>query len=136
MLTVKLRRAENANGLGTVFKVTTNGSLTSLIRFSRTNGYLPLAELTLGNDGRFYGTTEGGGSGDDGTVFTVTTNGTLTTLVSFTDTNYEPHAGLALGIDGSLYDSSYYGGNIDSAHLSGLGSVFKLQPNGTLVTLA
>ena len=70
---------------GTVFKVTTNGTLTTLVSFNCTNGANPHAALTLGNDGNFYGTTANGGSSSsiDGTVFKVTTNGTLTTLVSF-----------------------------------------------------
>ena len=56
-------------GIGTVFKMTTNGTLTTLVSFNGTNGAVPVAALTLGIDGNFYGTTEGGGSSDTGTVF-------------------------------------------------------------------
>src|ERR1019366_5617524 len=38
---------------GTVFKVTTNGALTSLISLNGTNGMNPEAALMLGNDGNF-----------------------------------------------------------------------------------
>ena len=48
--------------MGTVFKVTTNGTLTTLVSFNGTNGAYPHAGLTLGNDGNFYGTTSQGGS--------------------------------------------------------------------------
>jgi uncharacterized repeat protein (TIGR03803 family) len=57
------------NGMGTVFKVTTAGTLTTLYSFSGNDGASPQAALTLGRDGNFYGTTAGGGSSDDGTVF-------------------------------------------------------------------
>jgi len=42
---------------GTVFMVTTNGTLTTLVSLAYTNGAQPGAALTLGNDGNFYGTT-------------------------------------------------------------------------------
>ena len=40
-----------------MFKVTTNGTLTTLVSFNGTNGANPGAALTLGTDGNFYGTT-------------------------------------------------------------------------------
>ena len=62
--TARLRAATNDawHGMGTVFKVTTNGTLTTLVSFNHTNGANPHAALTLGNDGNFYGTTAYGGS--------------------------------------------------------------------------
>src|SRR4030095_14685530 len=45
-----------ANGLGTVFRITTNGVFTSLVLFQRTNGSNPQAPLVLGKDGNLYGT--------------------------------------------------------------------------------
>ena len=44
------------HGYGTVFRATTNGTLTVLDSFSGTNGVNPSA-LLLGTDGNFYGTT-------------------------------------------------------------------------------
>ena len=117
-------------GLGTVFKVTTNGTLTTLVAFKGTNGVEPFAGLTLGTDGNFYGTTSGGGSSDDGTVFKVTTNGTLTTLVNFNGNGAYPSAALTLGLDGNFYGTTEEGGS------SGDGTVFKVTTNGTLTTLA
>jgi len=82
---------------GTLFKMTPNGTLTTLVNFNGTNGANPLAALTLGPDGNFYGTTEYGGNTignaslnaglGGGTVFQVTTSGTLITLVNFAATN-------------------------------------------------
>jgi hypothetical protein len=68
-------------------------TIQTLCSFDFTNGAYPIAALTLGADGNFYGATEGSGStnstfqGGMGTVFQVTTNGALTTLVSFNFSN-------------------------------------------------
>ena len=121
------------NGFGTIFRVTTNGLLSPLFWFSYTNGAYPLAELTLGNNGNFYGTTAGGSGA--GTVFMVTTNGVLSTLVSFPGPHASPHAGLAYGADGNFYGSTYYGGNTSQMYPNGLGTIFKMTPNGTLTTV-
>src|SRR2546425_596550 len=55
---------------GTVFKITPDGTFTSLFSFNGTNGSRPLANLVQGRDGNFYGTTSQGGVNYDGsTVF-------------------------------------------------------------------
>lgn len=56
------------NGWGAVFCLTTNGTLTTLANFYYTNGVNPLAGLTLGADGYFYGTANYGGMADPSTV--------------------------------------------------------------------
>ena len=51
------------NGLGTVFKLTPGGVLTTLVEFTGTAGSnlgeYPSAGLVQGRDGNFYGTTAG-----------------------------------------------------------------------------
>jgi uncharacterized repeat protein (TIGR03803 family) len=118
------------SGHGTAFKVTINGTLTTLVSFNSTNGANPSAPLTLGNDGNFYGTTYYGGSNDYGTVFKMTTNGALTTLVSFNGkpNGSNPGAALTLGKDGNLYGTT-------GGYYSGYGTVFKVTTNGALTTL-
>src|SRR5262245_29490101 len=73
--------------LGTVFKFSTNGTITTLVSFNGTNGSHPVATLIQGNDGWFYGTTSYGGANNKGTVFKVATNGVLTTVASFNGLN-------------------------------------------------
>ena len=116
-----------SNNYGTVFKVTTNGSLTTLATFNSTNGANPNGSLTLGPDGSFYGTTSGGGITNStysvgmGTVFKVTTNGSLTTVVAFNMTNgVWPGGPLTLETDGSFYGTTPNGGS------NNYGTVFRL----------
>ena len=127
----------NPSGYGTVFKVTTNGTLTTLVAFNGSNGSFPKGGLTQGNDGNFYGATVNGGSSGYGTLFKMTTNGTLTTLVSFSNTNgANPSSALTLGSDGNFYGTTEQGGITNSTYPSGYGTVFKVTTNGALTTLA
>jgi uncharacterized repeat protein (TIGR03803 family) len=121
--------------MGTVFRVTTNGAVTTLVSFAITNGFYPYAALTLGNDGDFYGTTAFGGHTDlnngngYGTVFKVTVNGTLTTLVSFSGTDgASPHAPLTPDNDGNFYGTTSGGGGMTNYPIfsGGMGTVFRL----------
>jgi len=120
------------NNLGTVFKISTNGVLTSLYSFTGTNdGANPYSVLVQGSDGNFYGTTHGGGTNNLGTVFKISTNGALASLYSFTGGNDGafPNAELAQGNDGNFYGTTYGGGT------NNLGTVFKISANGVLVSL-
>ena len=127
-----------ANGDGTVFKITSSGTLTTLYSFcSQTNcsdGTSPFAGLVQGSDGNFYGTTSGGGAKSYGTVFKMTSTGALTTLYSFcsqsgcSDGSF-PEAGLVQGSDGNFY------GTTDEGGTNGDGTVFKITSSGTLTTL-
>jgi uncharacterized repeat protein (TIGR03803 family) len=123
-------------GLGTVFRVTTNGVLTTLVSFDDTNGAFPSAGLTLDPDGNFYGTTADGGDFGVGTVFRVMTNGSLTTLASFHRTNGAyPQAALTLGSDGNFYGTANGGGITNLTTPYGYGTVFQVTTNGVLTTL-
>lgn len=116
--------------LGTVFKITPSGTLTTLHTFVGSDGAQPYAGLATGTDGNFYGTTGYGGAGGDGTVFKITPSGTLTTLHSFAGTDgANSYADLAVGTDGNFYGTTYYGGS------SNYGTVFQITPSGTLTTL-
>jgi uncharacterized repeat protein (TIGR03803 family) len=119
-----------AGGYGTVFSLTTNGTLAILASFDSSNGAFPGAGVIQGADGNLYGTTAEGGSNGFGTIFSLTTNGTLTTLFSFDFTNgSNPEASLMQGTDGNFYGTTSSGG------VGGQGTVFRITTNGTLTTL-
>lgn len=123
---------------GSVFRMSPDGVLTTLIEFSNNGpsnkGSYPASGLVEGEDGVFYGTTEEGGANNCGTVFKVTSSGLLSTLVEFTGNNTSnkgkgPTAALVLGSDGNFYGTTAKGGASD------LGTVFRMTAGGVLTTL-
>ncbi len=58
-----------SGGCGTIFKITPNGTLTTLHSFGGTDGAGPYGGLIQASDGNFYGTTAYGGANGYGTVF-------------------------------------------------------------------
>jgi uncharacterized repeat protein (TIGR03803 family) len=133
-------------GCGTVFEITTSGTLTTLHSFDGADGDQPWAGLVQASNGDFYGTTlEGGANSNDpcasngfngcGTVFEITPSGTLTTLHNFCSTSNcpdgsNPYAGLVQATDGNLYGTTNAGGANDN-----VGTAFKITPSGALTTL-
>ena len=122
------------NNEGTVFKITTAGTLTTLHSFDGADGALPAGWLVQGTDGNFYGTTVTGGAENGSTIFKISPAGTLTTIYSFCG---QPscvdgdgvYAGLVQGTDGNFYGTTLGGGaNYD-------GTVFGITPGGSLTTL-
>lgn len=116
-------RAGGTSSLGTVFKSTPAGAMTTLYNFSGPDGSHPYGGLTLGTDGNFYGTASAGGANGFGTIFKITPTGVLTTLHSFTGSDgYTPYAPPVLGKNGSYYGVNF-GGTAYSITSSG---TFKL----------
>ncbi len=121
---------EDGGDDGTIFKLTPNGTLTTLHALTRGEGGGPRSGLLLASDGNFYGTTEFNGVHEYGTVFRVALDGTLTVLYAFNRTDgAEPVGGLVEGRDGNFYGTT----SADGA--AGAGTVFKMTPDGTLTTL-
>jgi len=93
---------ETAGGCGTIFKITPDGTLTTLYTFGTTptDGVVPGAGLIQANDGNLYGTTTSGGMGGClnlektmtagcGTIFRIAPSGSYTTLYRF-GANFQP----------------------------------------------
>ncbi|MGB8169123.1 MAG: choice-of-anchor tandem repeat GloVer-containing protein, partial [Chthoniobacteraceae bacterium] len=130
--------AGGANDLGTIFKVTTDGVLTTLVELTGNGagnkGSSPDAALIQGIDGKFYGTTSKGGASDLGTVFAVTSGGALTTLVEFSgnlagNKGAFPYTALIQDAGGTFYGTTSKGG------VKNLGTVFSMTAGGALTTL-
>jgi uncharacterized repeat protein (TIGR03803 family) len=130
--------AGGANRGGTVFSITSSGTLTTLYSFcalySCMDGELPYAGLIEATNGNFYGTTFSGGANGGGTVFEITSAGVLTTLYSFcsqtdcADGGF-PDAPLVQATDGNFYGTTSAGGT------GAAGTVFMITPAGVLSTL-
>jgi uncharacterized repeat protein (TIGR03803 family) len=123
----------SGNGCGTVFKITSDGTLTTLHIFDSTDGANPIAGLVQATDGNFYGTTYAGGTSDWGTVFKITPSGTLTTLHSFDLADgAQPYGPLAQATRGDFYGTTTQGGaNSDGTAFSltmGLGPFVEARP--------
>ncbi len=127
----------NAGSEGTVFKVTTNGALTTLVSFNGNNGAHPQTSLLRDDDGNFYGTTVNGGTnGGWGTVFKMTPDGTLTTLLSFNGTNGAAPLSPPVRAAGCLYGTTSSGGiGFNGAPYTGYGTVYQIAPDGSFTTL-
>jgi len=126
------------NNGGTVFRITAQGSLTTLYSFCALpnciDGENPNAGLVLATDGNFYGTTLIGGGNGGGVVFELTPDGTLATLYSFCaqpscSDGDNPGAALLQATDGNLYGTTASGG------LGGRGTVFRVSTGGELTTV-
>lgn len=115
-------------GYGTVFQMTTAGNLTTLYNFCSlgvggpcSDGSEPVAGLTLGADGNFYGSTSTGGvsnycneSSRCGTTFKLTSNGALTTLSDFCNQircsdGENPLGTQVQGVNGVFYGTTSFG---------------------------
>jgi uncharacterized repeat protein (TIGR03803 family) len=117
---------------GTVFKISTAGKLKTLYIFCTDGepclyGAKPLGGLSLGSNGKFYGTASLGGSPGDGTVFQITTAGKLTWLYDFgTTTNgSQPWAAPILASNGLLYGTTSIGGSANE------GTIYEMTTKGT-----
>ena len=101
---------------GTIFKLSTNGDLTTLHTFGETtnwdgssyDGRQPLS-ITWGPDGMLYGLTYDDGGNDGGTVFRISTTGDFETVVWFNPaTGKTSTVGyLVVGSDNNLYGTTY-----------------------------
>ena len=130
--------------IGTVFKITPAGALTTLHAFCATGdcrtAHIPLAPVLASANGDLYGTTLGGGlyNCNDcfpeypgcGTIFKIAPNGAFTTLYNFCSQancadGMQPSAPLIRGSNGDIYGTTAHGGAYGD-----YGTVFQLSSNG------
>jgi uncharacterized repeat protein (TIGR03803 family) len=116
-----------------VFRISTNGTFTSLVRFGKANGYGPSA-LVQGVDGNFYGTANSGGTNNVGTIFKVTPSGKFTKILDFDIVHGAyPEGPLIIGADGNFYGATGTGGYGCGA--TACGTIFKVTPAGALTVV-
>ena len=116
-------------GMGTVYKVTASGNLTTLHSFDSAEGGNPESPLIQSADGNFYGTTYMGGVNQLGGVYKITPSGEFSELHSFDGNDGAFPNNLVLGNDGNFYGTTYDGGA--GSH----GVVFKITPAGVFAVL-
>jgi uncharacterized repeat protein (TIGR03803 family) len=124
---------------GTVFKITTSGTLTSVYSFPslgafntqgqaiNATGANPRAGLLLAADGNFYGTAYQGGPAGNGTVFRMTPAGDVTVVHSFTGPSFGgalPLSDVTQDAAGNLYGTTEFGGYLNQ------GTAWRISPSG------
>lgn len=127
-----LTSSGGTSGFGTAYKLTSGGVLTTLVSFGDTNRRWPIGKMLQASDGNLYGLCD-----SPEQVFKLTLGGTLTTLAGFgTNANSGdyPNGGLIEANDGNFYGTTAYGG-ISSEGVVGMGTVFKITPQGNITTL-
>jgi uncharacterized repeat protein (TIGR03803 family) len=106
-------------GCGVIYKITTQGMITSIYDFGGTTGPGP-SQLALGTDGYFYGAAA------NGEVFKVNPQGSLEVLANVEG---DPQGPLVEFSNGDFYGTTSEGGNNNA------GTVFKITPEGGLTIL-
>jgi uncharacterized repeat protein (TIGR03803 family) len=118
------------HGNGTVFKLSTGGTLTTIYSFCADPNCSDGAEptgLMQAADGNFYGTTLYGGGAGIGTIFEII-DGNLTTIhksshAAAPSYGANPSAGVMQAADGSFHGTTIYGGTSSNCS-DGCGTVF------------
>jgi uncharacterized repeat protein (TIGR03803 family) len=130
-----------AEGCGTIFKITLSGAFSTLYAFCTQgdcpDGAAPYDALTQATDKNLYGTThDAGANSNGGTIFVYDpVNGTLNTLYSFCSVancadGADPYGGALLqATDGNFYGATSHGGAYDNCATNGnpgCGTIFSL----------
>lgn len=110
-----------AYNLGTVFRITATGQLTTLHTFDDADGANPNSAPIQASDGNFYGVATGGGPSSGGTIYEITSAGVFSALYSFcifSGCTGENPVTLWQATDGAFIGTTQTGG------ADGFGSVF------------
>jgi uncharacterized repeat protein (TIGR03803 family) len=127
-----LQATEGAGFVGSIFKATPSGNVTTIYSFTGgSDGGFPQDHLVQGSDGSFYGVTLRTAAGGNGTIFKVDASGNFTLLYSFTGSldGARPYGGLVQGSDGYFY------GTASQAGANGYGTIFRIDASGNFTLL-
>ncbi len=128
-----MTRAGGTGELGTVFKMSRDGTITTLVHFTGTTGATrgagPVGALVVAGE-TLYGVTAEGGASNMGTIFKSSLTGEWSLMTEFTGVagvrpGAHPAGGLALHTDGFLYGTTEFGGTVD------FGTLFKISRTPT-----
>lgn len=135
-------------GCGTVFKIASDGTFSTLYSFKGINsggndGNFPLSTLIEDDAGNLYGTTWSGGVSLDrscngcGTIFKIDPEGAETVLYTFPGGagGQQPEGGVVRDAQGNLYGTAYGGGDLHCQKHVGCGIAYKLTPDGTFTVI-
>lgn len=117
-----------ANGNGQIYKLASDGTgFTDLFDFDSSTGQTPALSLTLGLDGKLYGSTSSGGANNMGTLFSIEKDGTgYQKIYDFTVADGSiTNPQLMQDGFGTLYGTTAYGG----PHHAGV--IFRIRTDGT-----
>ena len=133
----KLYGMTSVGGIGNYGVVFSFGPSTSaytkLKDFEATNGRDPVGSLVQASDGKLYGMTNVGGSGNNGVIFSFNpSTSTYTKLKDFDGMNgRNPNGSLMQASDGKLYGMTSAGG---SSAYNGYGVIFSFDPVSSTYT--
>ncbi len=134
-------RGGGANNEGSVFKITTGGTLTTIYSFCSVagcpDGEQPWGPLFQASNGDLYGMTNFDGPNSGwGTIFKLTLTGKLTTIagLSYTPGGNMPVSGLIQDGTGDLYGTTPTGGGNGGCTYD-CGTVFKITAAGKITYL-
>ena len=128
----------DASGFGNqggIYRITSAGGFKLLTGFTCTSavGCSPSIGLTVGTNGKLYGTTSGGGANDDGFIFSMTTAGKDATALHVNNYSTEGGNGTGGGGQDSLNvilqgsDGNFYGANSGGGS-GNQGGLYQLTP--------
>lgn len=131
-----------AKGCGTVYRITTQGALTTLYRFKGPpDSCFPQAAITVDAADNIYGTASGGcGLNTFGNVFRIGPDGAMAVLHKFRGgrDSAQPAAPPVMDAAGNLFGTTIYGGSHDCGwriNGPGCGLVYKIASDGTYSVL-
>ena len=131
-------------GSGTIFRVRVDGTGFDVLHTfpelgasgttaaTNSDGAVPLAGLTIDDDGWLYGVASAGGLDGNGTLFRIRVDGTgFLVLHHFDgDEGSQPSGELLLATDGRLYGTTASGGQNASGTATLFGTVFRVDRDG------